>query len=163
VPEPITCHKSAGSPSIQCDPVLIGPESDAPPAIEVQKAEAETELGAQSLVDVHAPTLRVRKEEKVEFEAPSRATELARDCGVKALSTVLAVTNVQGQGPMTVGLNVFRAVVELEQCVQTTLERVALRARQEHAVEVCEKNGGEPVGFVLETLTCEVPPDHPIR
>jgi hypothetical protein len=161
VPEPITCHKSAGSPAIQCDPVLIGPESDAPPATEVQTSEAEH--GAQCLVDVHAPTLRVRKEEKVRFEAPSPATELARDCGVKALSTVLAVTNVQGQGPMTVGLNVLRAVVELEQCVQTTLERVALRAQQEHALEICEKNGGEPVGFVLETLTCEVPPDHPIR
>jgi hypothetical protein len=140
--------------------VLIGPEPDIPSPDEAQPPEGERSV--RSLVERHVPPLRVRKEEKIELEVEVSAGELAHSCGSKALGSLLAVANAQSQAPIIAALNVFRAVVDLEQCVQSTLERVALRARQERAIEICKKNGGEPVGFVLETLTCEVPADHPL-
>jgi hypothetical protein len=140
--------------------VLIGAEPDIPSPDEAQPPEGEPSV--RSLVEPHVPPLRVRKEEKVELEVEASAKELAHSCGLKALGTLLAVANAQNQTPVIAALNLFRAVVDVEQCVQSTLERVALRARQERAIEICRKNGGEPVGFVLETLTCEVPPDHPL-
>jgi hypothetical protein len=146
---------------IECDPVLVGPERDTPSADEGLPPEGE--LGVRSLVDRHAPTPRVRKEEKVELEVAPSVTEWVRSCGTKALGTALAVANGSGQNPVSAALSVFRAVVDLEHCVESTLERVTIRAGQERAVELCKENGGEPIGFVRETLTCEVPPDHPIR
>lgn len=137
MPEPISCHRLAGSAAVECDPVPIGPEPD-------------------------TPALRVRGRDPVDVAIALPVAELVRSCGTKALGASLAVANPSTQ-PATFALSVFRAVVDLEQCVETTLERVALRAQKERAVELCEKNGGEPVGFVLETLTCEVPPDYPLR
>jgi len=161
LPEPVSCHKNPESSAIECDPVLIGPEPDTPSVDEALPPEGEH--GVRALVDRHAPTLRVRKEERVELEVAPSVTEWVHSCGTKALGTAFAVAIVQGQNPVSAAVSVFRAVVDLEHCVESTLERVTLRTRQERAIEICKKNGGEPVGFVLETLTCEVPPDHPIR
>jgi hypothetical protein len=141
--------------------VLIGPEPEKP--IDVNVAPSDGERAVPSPAGDRAPGLRVRKEEKVELEVAPSVKELVRSCGTKLLGATLTLANAPNQGSAVGALNVFRAVVDLESCIQSTLERVALRARQERAVETCEKNGGEPIGFVLNELTCEVPPDHPIR
>ena len=161
MPEAVSCHKTAGSPAIQCDPVLIGLEPDTLAQVAAQPSEGEP--GVRSLVDGHAATLRVRKEERVVVDVAPPVGELARSCGVEAVATALAAASVQSQNPVVLALNVFRTVLDLGQCIDETLERETLAAQHQRAIELCKENGGEPIGFVLETLTCEVPPDHPLR
>jgi hypothetical protein len=60
-------------------------------------------------------------------------------------------------------LSLVRSVLDLALCVEETVDEVTQRARAEHAVEMCKKEGGEPIGFVLESLTCEKPTQRPTR
>ena len=161
MPEPVSCREKPGSPVVECDPVRIGPEPDLPSEVEAPPSGGER--GVRSLVDGQTPALRVLEEETVEVDVPLPVGELVRKCATDALGTALVIGNAQTQAPLNVGFSVLRSALDLALCVEETIDDATQRARAERAVEMCKEKGGEPIGFVLESLTCEKLPERPSR